>query len=196
MSDVNDEARGASGSALLAGDPDIAFASGGGRRMAMAWDPIRPSATARAPPASVSASRSTWACKSSHAAPLLRRSPHVLYTNVVEPILRWTFAAGATRSCTRRARGRRPGVHPHGQDGTGRRPPGCGSSTTSRTRSSRMTSRRLPRRTRAGLPEAADHQPAHGECGQDAAALAPRAHRRSRRAGCTHARGGDSCWPR
>jgi dolichol-phosphate mannosyltransferase len=26
------------------------------------------------------------------AAPLLRRSPHVLYTNVVEPILRWTFA--------------------------------------------------------------------------------------------------------
>ena len=24
-------------------------------------------------------------------APLLRRSPHVLYTNVVEPILRWTF---------------------------------------------------------------------------------------------------------
>jgi dolichol-phosphate mannosyltransferase len=25
--------------------------------------------------------------------PLLRRSPHVLYTNVVEPILRWTFAA-------------------------------------------------------------------------------------------------------
>jgi dolichol-phosphate mannosyltransferase len=25
------------------------------------------------------------------AAPLLRRSPHVLYTNVVEPILRWTF---------------------------------------------------------------------------------------------------------
>ena len=27
------------------------------------------------------------------ASPLLRRSPHVLYTNVVEPILRWTFAA-------------------------------------------------------------------------------------------------------
>jgi hypothetical protein len=27
------------------------------------------------------------------AAPLLQRSPHVLYTNVVEPILRWTFAA-------------------------------------------------------------------------------------------------------
>jgi len=26
------------------------------------------------------------------ASPLLRRSPHVLYTNVVEPILRWTFA--------------------------------------------------------------------------------------------------------
>src|SRR5262245_50428836 len=25
------------------------------------------------------------------ASPLLRRSPHVLYTNVVEPILRWTF---------------------------------------------------------------------------------------------------------
>lgn len=27
------------------------------------------------------------------AAPLLQRSPHVLYTNVVEPILRWTFAS-------------------------------------------------------------------------------------------------------
>ena len=27
------------------------------------------------------------------ASPLLRRSPHVLYTNVVEPILRWTFAS-------------------------------------------------------------------------------------------------------
>ena len=27
------------------------------------------------------------------AAPLLERSPHVLYTNVVEPILRWTFAS-------------------------------------------------------------------------------------------------------
>ena len=27
------------------------------------------------------------------ASPLLQRSPHVLYTNVVEPILRWTFAA-------------------------------------------------------------------------------------------------------
>jgi dolichol-phosphate mannosyltransferase len=27
------------------------------------------------------------------AAPLLRRSPHVLYTNVVEPILRWTFVS-------------------------------------------------------------------------------------------------------
>jgi dolichol-phosphate mannosyltransferase len=27
------------------------------------------------------------------ASPLLRRSPHVLYTNLVEPILRWTFAA-------------------------------------------------------------------------------------------------------
>ena len=26
------------------------------------------------------------------ASPLLRRSPHVLYTNVVEPVLRWTFA--------------------------------------------------------------------------------------------------------
>jgi hypothetical protein len=26
------------------------------------------------------------------ASPLLKRSPHVLYTNVVEPILRWTFA--------------------------------------------------------------------------------------------------------
>jgi dolichol-phosphate mannosyltransferase len=26
------------------------------------------------------------------ASPLLRRSPHVLYTNVVEPILRWSFA--------------------------------------------------------------------------------------------------------
>jgi dolichol-phosphate mannosyltransferase len=26
------------------------------------------------------------------ATPLLRRSPHVLYTNVVEPVLRWTFA--------------------------------------------------------------------------------------------------------
>ena len=25
------------------------------------------------------------------ASPILRRSPHVLYTNVVEPILRWTF---------------------------------------------------------------------------------------------------------
>ena len=27
------------------------------------------------------------------ASPLLRRSPHVLYTNVVEPVLRWTFAS-------------------------------------------------------------------------------------------------------
>jgi hypothetical protein len=27
------------------------------------------------------------------ASPLLQRSPHVLYTNVVEPILRWTFAS-------------------------------------------------------------------------------------------------------
>jgi hypothetical protein len=27
------------------------------------------------------------------ASPLLRRSPHVLYTNVVEPILRWTFVS-------------------------------------------------------------------------------------------------------
>jgi dolichol-phosphate mannosyltransferase len=27
------------------------------------------------------------------AAPLLQRSPHVLYTNIVEPILRWTFAS-------------------------------------------------------------------------------------------------------
>ena len=26
------------------------------------------------------------------ASPLVGRSPHVLYTNVVEPILRWTFA--------------------------------------------------------------------------------------------------------
>ena len=27
------------------------------------------------------------------ATPLLERSPHVLYTNVVEPILRWTMAS-------------------------------------------------------------------------------------------------------
>ena len=27
------------------------------------------------------------------ASPLLRRSPHVLYTNVVEPILRWTLVS-------------------------------------------------------------------------------------------------------
>ena len=37
------------------------------------------------------------------ASPLLKRSPHVLYTNVVEPILRWTFAEKGSRSSTPRA---------------------------------------------------------------------------------------------
>ena len=51
------------------------------------------------------------------ASPLLRRSPHVLYTNVIEPILRWSFAergyALVHAACI--AHGER-GVPDHGRD--------------------------------------------------------------------------------
>jgi len=75
------------------------------------------------------------------ASPLLRRSPHVLYTNVVEPILRWTFAARGYAL-----------VHAAclaaGEDAflvtaepiRARRPPACASSIGTRTRSSRTIS--------------------------------------------------------
>ena len=50
------------------------------------------SATARAGSASDSRSHMGSAPIEATASPLVGRSPHVLYTNVVEPILRWTFA--------------------------------------------------------------------------------------------------------
>ena len=56
------------------------------------------------------------------ASPLVGRSPHVLYTNVVEPILRWTFAergyALVHAACLATAGQRVPGHRPdrHGQD--------------------------------------------------------------------------------
>ena len=49
------------------------------------------------------------------ASPLLRCSPHVLYTNVVEPILRWTFVEQGLRAGPRGLlRRRRARLHDHG----------------------------------------------------------------------------------
>ena len=63
----------------------------GSPRTATGWDP--PFATARARAASDSGSMIHAGRQiEATASPLVGRSPHVLYTNVVEPILRWSFA--------------------------------------------------------------------------------------------------------
>jgi len=49
------------------------------------------------------------------ASPILSLSPHVLYTNVVEPILRWTFVKEkATHWCTSDYCIRRFSLYDHG----------------------------------------------------------------------------------
>ncbi len=124
-----------------------------------------------------------------------RRSPHVLYTNVVEPILRWTFAergyALVHAACLA-----------DGEDAfliTARTDTGKTTTSLKMLDSTpvlvplRRPDARAPRRPGAHLPEAAHDQPAHAEGGEDAAALAAAsASASSSRAGCTPARAGAS----
>ena len=72
----------------LAGDPDIRVRLG---RVAAERRRAARSATARAG-SGFGVSIELGAPVEATASPLVGRSPHVLYTNVVEPILRWTFA--------------------------------------------------------------------------------------------------------
>ena len=129
------------------------------------------------------------------AAPLLRRSPHVLYTNVVEPVLRWTFVergyALVHAACMASGDNGVPdhGPHRHGQD-----------------HDALKTLDSLPvlvplgrpdaahaRRAGAHVPEAADDQPAHALAVKTPLLTRKERHEaRSSRAACTRSPGASS----
>ena len=133
--------------------------------------------------------------------PLVRRSPHVLYTNCVEPVLRWHFAElgialvhAACVSLDERA------FLITARTDTGK------TTTILRLLDALSAGRvhlrrphaRGPRRERRRLSEAAHDQPAHAARRADPEPHASRAPRpASCRRGCIRARGARSacCWP-
>ena len=109
--------------------------------------------------------------------PLLGRSPHVLYTNIVEPILRWTFAErgyALVHAACLADRGRAFLLTARTDTGKTTTSLKILDSAPYSFLSDDLTLL-TPDGTGADLPEAAHHQPAHAARGEDAAAVAPRA---------------------